>query len=355
MKTLFSISLLAASTVLLASCQHKVTNTSLSILDTIPVTLIQLEQSKQEASIEATGVFTTEDETFLSFKNGGVIDRIYVQEGDKINKGQILARTYNAEINAKAGQVNLSVEKAQRDYDRTARLFRDSVATLEQLQNTKTALELAKQDLASVSFNQAYGKIIAPNSGYVLAKLANEGQVMGPGTPVLQVNGATDTDWILKVGVSDNQWMRIQVGDQADIQSDALSQQNLLATVFKKSAGLDPRSGTFAIYLKLQDKKSKLAAGVFGKALIHIQSQQSNTAEKRIPYAALLEAQGNAGYVFITEDGKTAKKQKVTISKIQDDYVLISSGLDHVNNLIVAGSPYLVDGSPIQVKSSLNQ
>jgi hypothetical protein len=53
--------------------------------------------------------------------------------------------------------------------------------------------------------------------------------------------------------------------------------------------------------------------------------------------------------VFVTEDGKTAKKVKVTIAGITKEYVQVTSGLENSKALIVSGGAYLVDGSPIQV------
>ena len=342
--------LFSSAIIMLSSCNSKERKTDILIQDTIPVKVIALNQTGLGAKIEATGVFTTDDETILSFKNGGVISRIAVKEGDPIKKGQLLAAVHSSEVDAKAGQVNLAVEKAQRDYDRARKLYQDSVATLEQMQNAKTALDLAKQDIKSVSFNQQYSQIYSPVSGYVLAKLANEGQVVGPGTPVLQVNGASNATWNLKVGVSDLQWSQIKIGDKASIVTDALPNDTLQAVVRKKSEGLDPQSGTFSIFLALQQKpSSKLASGIFGKSFIYPTITQ-NASVWRIPFSSLLDGNGKEGYVFVTQDGKTAKKQKVKIGKIDKDEVLIISGLEQAQSIIISGSPYLVDGSNISIK-----
>ncbi len=339
--------LLAA--VVVSSCQSKERKSGLEIQDTIPVKVMKIEQSGSTENILATGVFSTDDETLLGFKNGGVISSIQVKEGDAIRKGQLLASVHSSEIDAKAGQVNLAVEKARRDFERAQKLYADSVATLEQLENAKTAYEVAQQDIKSVNFNQQYSNIYAPSSGYVLAKLANVGQVVGPGTPVLQVNGAAKGIWYLKVGVSDEQWARIQVGNSAKITTDAYPQDSLIAQVSKKSEAIDPQSGTFTIYLGIVNAGNyKLASGVFGRA--EIQSTSKNESSLwAIPYAALMNADGNTGYVFITDDQKSVKKKKVQIAKITDQEVLIKAGLEGVHSLVSSGSPYLKDGSFIKI------
>jgi hypothetical protein len=68
-----------------------------------------------------------------------------------------------------------------------------------------------------------------------------------------------------------------------------------------------------------------------------------------IPYEALLEGQGNTGFVFVTEDGKTAAKLTVEIAGIGNNMAYISRGVDENTRLIVAGSAFLKDGSSIKI------
>lgn len=310
--------------------------------------LQSLQNDAAVAVFEATGTFTTDDETLLSFKNGGVIEKIYVREGDAVKVGQLLARVHMDEVDARAEQVSLSIEKAQRDYDRAQSLYRDSVATLEQLQNARTALRVAQQDQKTMQFNKQYAEIRSTSNGYVLARLAQEGQVLGPGTPVFQINGAAEDAWELKVGVSDRQWASIQAGDSAQVQADALGEQFFAARVYKKAEGLDPKTGTFSVFLRLNAKPAgKLAAGMFARARVYGRGGGQSTWN--IPYEALLDGNGKEGYVYVTPDGKTAKRVKVQLGAITADRVTVLSGLEDAQALIVSGGPYLLDGSPIKV------
>lgn len=353
MRTIYII-LFIAGMITFASCGRAKREVAIPVEDTIPVTILSLRQMEAGELIEATGVFTTDDETALGFKNGGVIQQIYVKEGDPVRKGQRLASVQATEIDAKVGQVNVGLEKAERDYQRAQKLYRDSVATLEQLQNARSAWELAKRDVDAVQYNQQQLHIISPISGFVLARLANQGQVVGPGTPVLQINGAGASSWMLKVGVSDRQWAKIQKGDAAEIETDALPGQKLQAIVSKKLEALDPKSGTFAIYLEIKTSlNGKLAAGVFGKSRIsvgQVASVSASQASWELPYEALVDADGNHAYVFITRDGKTATKQAVKLGSINQNSVTILAGLENIDGIIVAGSPYLTEGSHIRIK-----
>lgn len=323
------------------------TNGLASADDVIPVRTIELATRDTARVIRATGTFTTDDETTLAFKNGGVIQQIHVKEGESFRKGQLLASLEPTEINTAVRQAQLGLEKAERDYQRARQLFLDSVATQEQVENAKTAFEAAKQDAARAVYNQDRTRILAPFDGYVLQHPARNGQVVGPGTPVLVVSSSGQNGWLLKVGVSDGQWAAIRVGDQAEV-TTGTQRDRLRAMVHRKSEGIDPQAGTFTVYLKLDGKQgSPVASGMFGQTEIRLSTQSGVWL---IPYEALLDGDAGTGYVFVTDDGKTARRIPVQIGEIQKDHVVVTGGLEDAAALIVSGSPYLQDGSKITVK-----
>lgn len=335
------------SALLIQACKNQPHNEAKNAEAQIPVRLLSLQQSATAQPIYATGRFTTDDETLLAFKTGGIVQSIAVNEGDPVRKGQLLATLNLTEIDAQVQQATLALDKAQRDYQRVAALYRDSVATLEQMQNTKTALDIAKQQVDAARFNKSYSEIRASQNGYVLRKLANVGQVVSPGVPVVQVNGAAASDWLLKVSVSDQQWSAIRKGDAATVTTDVAPNQPLAASVFRKSEGIDPATGTFSISLRLAAKPTTgVAAGLFGKATIQ---PTQKTASWNIPYDAVLDADSGAGYVFVTNDQKTARRVKVLIAGITPNSVLVTDGLQDAQALIISGSAYLNDQSPIKV------
>lgn len=334
--------------VVIQACSNGVSieNSMLRKGEIIPVKVITLAKQELQPEVVTAGTFTTDDETFLSFKTGGIIEKIQVKEGDAIKKGQLLAQLNLTEIEAQVAQAQLAHEKAERDFVRVKNLYQDSVATLEQFQNARTALEVATRQWEAARFNKSYSEIRALGDGFVLRKLANEGQIMAPGTPVFQTNGAARGQWILKTGVSDREWAMIKLGDVATVTSEATPGKVWAATVTRKSEGTDAYNGTFTLDLTLQPPVTGLAAGLFGKARIVTSARQQVW---KIPYESLLDGDARTGYVFITDDGQNARKVPVVVYSIENDHVIIESGLEHARNLIVSGSAYLIDGSPIQV------
>ena len=330
----------------LSACAKKQVEETNMATDVIPVKIIQINQEAVGQSIHASGIFTTEDETYLGFKIGGIIQNILVKEGDAIKAGQLLATLNLTEIKSQVQQAQIGVEKAERDFKRAGNLYKDSVATLEQFQNSKTALDMARQQISVLKFNQNYAEIRALKAGYVLKKLANDGQVVGPGTPILMVNGATN-NWVLKVGLSDQDWASVSIGDQATVTIDTEKDQNFSATIRAKSEGVDPITGTLWVTLKTNGiPTKKIALGIFGKA--NIQPKKKTNAWV-IPFDAVVEGNENEGFIFITKDEKTAEKIQVKISGMAHGKVYVTQGLEDVKGIITSGNAYLNDGSAIKI------
>lgn len=316
--------------------------------EVIPVEVIQVDLEIVNEPVYASGTFTSDDEVIRSFKTGGVVQKLYVMEGDAIRKGQLLASLDLTEISAQVAQAQLAYEKARRDYNRATNLYKDSVATLEMSENSKTMFQLANEQLTTALFNQTHSEIRSTEDGFILKKFVNEGQVVGPGTPVFMTNGAAKARWILRVAVSDGQWSSIKIGDPAVITTDVGENvRPMMGHVSKKSEGVDPLTGTFTLNITpVSGYNIPIASGMFGRATI-----TPSTGKKvwKIPYDALLDGDGNKGFVFTACNKNTAVRQQVFIAGLYRDFVLIDEGLDPCNMLIIKGSAYLKEGSRIRI------
>ena len=298
------------------------------------------------SNISASGLVTTENTANYSFKIGGLVKHIYVEEGHFFKKGQLLAALDETEISAGLNQTDLNVKKYERDYTRANNLYKDSVYTLEQLQNTKTGLDIARKQKDAVAFNARYAKIYAAADGFVSQKIANEGEVVGPGSPILAINETShNNNYLLKIGLTDKEWASVKIGQKASVTLDGYPDQNFDAVVFRKSQSADAALGSFQVELKLDMKNSKPAVGMFGKAEIHADTAQDLIT---IPYDALIEADGNKAFVFLVENNKV-RRQPVTIYKFENKIVYIKDGLEKTDQIVISNSAYLNEESKIKI------
>ncbi|MCU0321650.1 MAG: efflux RND transporter periplasmic adaptor subunit, partial [Chitinophagaceae bacterium] len=170
------------------ACNNKTaSNNSLEVEEVIPVTTFTLSNTVGSKDIQVTGVLSIEQEVKYSFKVGGVVDKIFIENGAYFKKGKLLATLKENEIEAGLLQSKLALEKAERDLKRVASLFKDSVATLEQYQNATTAFNIAKQQYESIAFNKEYSSIYAQRDGFVIKKIAQQGEIVASGSPILLV------------------------------------------------------------------------------------------------------------------------------------------------------------------------
>jgi len=307
---------------------------------------MQVRHSHTAATVSVPGLFSTDDETALSFLSGGIVRSVLVREGEPVKAGQLLATLEPTNIDAQVKQAQLGFEKSERDLQRAEALYKDSVISLETMQNARTGLGVAKEQLTAAQYGRRHTEIRASGNGFVLRKFVNEGQLVGAGSPVLMVNGAGKGAWLLKAGLSDKDWAQVNVGDSATVQADAFTGKTMKAVVNSKSMGADQRSGAFQVELRILDARPELASGLYGKATIQTRGSAVAIA---IPYEALLDGDENKGFVFVAgADGK-AHKRAVTVQGITNTHVLVS-GLDTTERLIVKGGPYLTEGSAVVVR-----
>ena len=103
-----------------------------------PITTVKaqtLQKKTISQPIHVSGIVASQTEVKLAFKTGGIIEQIYAKEGQTVNRGQLLAKLNMSEIEAQVAQARISLNKADRDLTRAKNLYKDSVGTLEQVQN----------------------------------------------------------------------------------------------------------------------------------------------------------------------------------------------------------------------------
>ncbi len=348
--TIRNFSLMAGliTSTLFSSCNSKKQEeTKGSLAETIAVKVAKVNNNNVPDVITATGLVTTANEARYSFKIGGVIDKIYVNEGQFFRKGQLLASLNLTEIDAHFSQASLAYEKAKRDYTRASNLYKDSVATLEQLQNAQTGVDVASKTVNAVAFNKRYAHIYAEADGFVTKKISNEGEVVAAGYPVFAINESSGSnDWILKLGVTDKEWAAIKIGKTAIVTIDAFPGKTFKATVFRKSQAADPISGSFQVELKLALNGTQPAIGMFAKATIQTTLEKKYTS---IPYDALIEADGENAFVFIPEGITKVKRVPIQIASFNNGEVNVKYGLENYNEIIVSNSAYLNEESIIKI------
>jgi RND family efflux transporter MFP subunit len=335
----------AAALPLLAACRDKADPTVEVKTPAVPVTIASVGSGTRAAPITATGTFGSRDEIPLAFKIGGVVQRVLVDAGQTVHRGQILAALDLREIDAAVTKARVGVDKAQRDWARVQRLVADSVATLVQLQDATSALEAAKADLASATVNREYATITAPEDGVVLQRLINPGSNVAPGTSILLLGGSS-RGRVLRVALPDREALKVALGNEATVHFDALPDRQFSGRVVLVSQSADPRTGTYGVEIALT-QADHLPSGLIGTAAIAVKGAGGGN---RLPVDALLEARGDSATVYtIAPTGSpVAQKARVRVAQLVGDEAVIE-GLASETKVIAKGAAYVTNGTPVRV------
>lgn len=301
----------------------------------------------------ATGTFGPRDEIPLSFKIGGVIAHVAVDQGTAIRKGQVLAALDLREIDAAVDKARVAVDKSTRDAARLQRLAADSIATLAQLQDANSALDAARADYQTARINREYATIVAPESGIVLQRPATAGTTIGAGVPVVTIGGHRRGQ-VLRAGISDRDALRLHVGDSARVQFDAVPDSTFTGVVSLIGHAADARTGTYTVEVQVRHANA-LPAGLVGRVEIAARARGTSTL---VPVDALVEADADSATVYTVssttigrDHAPTAEAHHVRITQIAGDRVAVT-GIEPGARVITRGAAYLHHGSTVRIVPS---
>ncbi|MES1989907.1 MAG: efflux RND transporter periplasmic adaptor subunit [Pseudomonadota bacterium] len=324
--------------------------------ETAPATPVMAATARPAPSardVSAYGVVRTDKEGKLAFKIGGFLKEIRVDMGDRVTKGEVLARLDQREIDAEAARASAAAAKAKRDLTRIEPLLKNGYVSRQRVDDAKSALTMANAELANVTFNRSLATIIAPSDGVILTRHVDQNEIVAAGTPVLTVSQGAG-ELILKASLSDRDVAALNIGDKADVTLDAFRGARIAGHVRRISAMSDERTGTFDVEIVLDNAPAGTESGFIGMARIRSSETGNAPVALAIPASAILEGHGASATVYVIDKpSMTVKLTRVGIAGLEGDDVLISSGLKTGDDVVSAGAPYLREGSPVKVVTDL--
>jgi RND family efflux transporter MFP subunit len=300
-------------------------------------------------TVHAVGLLTPKDEARLSFKVGGVIESVRVDEGTPVRAGELLAVLKQAEIAAAVEQARQAAAKAERDLARAQALYADGVATLEQVQDLATAASVAAAARRSTEFNAAYARIVAPAAGVVLRKLADANELVQAGQPVLVVGGA-GRGWVVRVGLADRDVVRVRPGDPAQVYFDAWPERAFAGRVSNVASSADAATGTFAVEVQVDPADARFVQGLVAKVALSPAGARTGSV---VPLQALVEASGNEASVFVLDASRRAvQRVTIRIGRLSGDRVEVLDGLAPGALVVVDGAAFLENGEAVRIAAA---
>jgi multidrug efflux system membrane fusion protein len=311
---------------------------------------VQPASSGPAAPVIATsGIVATKDEMRLSFKVGGMIKAIYVEEGEPVRAGEELAQIELTEIESQLEEARQLAAKSRRDLERGERLFRDDhVISLVQLEDLRTQAALRQAQLRSVQFNRGYSVITAHSDGVVLRRLAEAHEMVPAGQPVLII-GARDRGYVVHAALADREVVQLQLGDPAEIRMDAYPDQAIAGTLAMIANAADAKSGLFPVEVRFDSLPVALASGLVAK--LNLYPAASRTRQLTyVPIGAIVEGDLDRASVYVLS-GDRARRRDVRVAFFTPREVALASGVEPGERVVTDGALYLQDNERIEVVS----
>ena len=300
--------------------------------------------------LEASGIISSKSKRILSFKVGGIIDQLFVDEGQKVDKGQLLASVNLAEIEAQVNKAKQAYLKAERDLERFNLLFADSATTIEMVQNMKTSFQLAQSDLEIAQFNRRFAEIKSPVAGIVLRRFVEEGELIEPGNPVFNIGENNTTAYILRIGVADRDVVRIKLNDAATFTMAAYPGKTFNARVSEIAEAANPLTGTFEIELTLEPTEVQIKNGFVAKLTL-FPSEIAPYYE--IPIAAIVEANKLNVSIFVLSENNTATITELVPIEVRSSSLIVpTDALPSATRIITEGSSYVRSGEQVTISTN---
>jgi multidrug efflux system membrane fusion protein len=311
-----------------------------------PVRIQHASQGPAVPPIDTNGIVVTKHEMRLSFKMGGLVRRIYVQQGQAVKQGQRLAEIELTEVGAQVEQARQMADKAERDLKRGENLYADQVISLEQLQDLRTQAAMSAASYKSAQFNMGYSVIVAPHDGVVLRKLVEERELVPAGSPVL-LFGESNRGFVVRAALADREIVNVKLGDRGEIRMDAFPGQAMTGTVVEVASAAEEHTGMFPIEVRFDAPPPRLVSGLVAR--LRLAPQSSAPPLTYVPMAALVEGDGDRASVFVL-DGNKAQKRDVRVAFITADSIALESGLNAGEPVITDGALYLENGEAVEVQ-----
>lgn len=359
-KAIFIVTLATAAMSFIAWSRWKTDKNTNATVEGLPLSVkVQVVQPAAIAQrLTVSGTLVGENEATVIAEAGGKITSVRAQVGDWVNKGQIIVQLENdlrqvalEQAKAQLLTAQTNFEKAQKDLKRFDDLYKEQIATQNDIENARLGARAAEAQLkgAEAALKLAQRQyddtaIKAPLAGRLADRYVNEAAMVMPGDKIGVVVDARQMK--LRTSVAENEVGLIKAGQSVEVVADALPNVTFSGKVFSVAQKANHERTYPVEILVKNDQAESLRSGMFGRATVQVARA---TEVLVVPNEAVLSAGAQQNYVYLEEKG-IAKRLDVQLGLKQSQQVQIASGLSAGARVVVSGQQRLTDGARVVVQ-----
>lgn len=273
---------------------------------------------------------------YISSAGGTRIEKIYVEVGDRVAKGQTLVKMENTSVATAQTQLdNLQVE-----LNRVKALYQSGGASKQQVDQAQVQYDVAKKNIQNLKENIT---LTSPISGVVTQRNFDNGDVAGT-SPILQVMQISPVK--LKFSINESLYAKVKVGMQVSAKVEVFGEEEFKGKISLISPTIDPDSRTFYVEAEFTNANQKLRPGMFGRAELNLgRANMIMVSDK-----AVIKQNGtNDKYIYVVTADNTLEYKKITVGKRLGDKYVILDGISEGEKVVVSDQNKLKNGSKVVI------
>jgi membrane fusion protein (multidrug efflux system) len=314
------------------------------VIRTKDVGIIELQPRKFEHYVQTQGHVEAENNILVSAKSMGVVTQVYVNEGQTVSKGQVLAQIDNSVVLSNIQALKSQLELATSVYERQKNLWDQKIGTEVQFLQAKTNKEGLEKQVAGLEEQNDMTRIKSPISGTVDEVSVKIGENIAPGQPAVRVVNTSDLKIV--ANVSEAYVTTLKKGDKVIISIPELNKGDINAVVTFVGKTINMMSRTFAVEIKLPSE-TNLRPNMSAVIKVIYRTDISAIA---VPVNVVQNLNGEKIVYVAEKQGAytVAKKRVVTVDGVFDNLAQVK-GLNAGDKIITVGYQGLSDGQFIKL------
>lgn len=329
----------AVLTMALLSCGHSNPEIHGGNTNPIRVKVMTANSSISDDSNSYSGTLEAGSATELSFSVAGTINNIYVTEGQRVGKGQHIASVDGASLKHTYDIAQATLREAQDAYDRMKKLHEANalpdmqwVSVQEKLKQAQAAAAIAEKGMDDANLN-------SPVAGVVSKKFADIGQTIAPGIPIVEIMDIGTLK--VKISVPEADLAYMNQGDDAIVKT---GDRTYSAKLIEKAVAANQLSRNYDIKFRITNPDDNLLPGMICNVYVNTtKSSQNMDTNIVLPPQAVVLDWDNTSYVWLKKNGE-AYRQKVEVGGLNSGGIIITSGINATDSVIVEGQQKLSSG-----------
>ena len=310
----------------------------------LPVAVVSPHVADLAATYATTSSLEAEQEAVIPARVAGDVVEILVEEGDRVTRGQVLARLDGERARLAMRQARAEFDRLQRERTRIAKLHDRGLVSSASRDDVFAALDASEAAYDRSRLNVEYTLIRATIDGVVSDRPVKIGTALREGETAFVVTNTIDL--VAYLDIPQNELHKFKVGQEAALQVASQPETRYPAMIERISPTIDADTGTFRATLNVPNADERLAPGMFANFSIVWETYANALV---IPESAALREDADT-IVFVVENGE-AVRRKVRPGLNAGGLLQIVDGLALEDSIVLTGQARLRDGSRVLARS----